>query len=117
MKNRWLYITLALVILVIVLIVAISFYPRDNVNDFSSCVNAGYPVMESYPRQCNYNGRTFVEEISWENDGVTLKKIPNGDYACFGCGRTMCIDPISGLEDVEETESLHCDEDFNVIRE
>ncbi len=32
--------------------------------DFDSCVAAGNAVMESYPRKCNYNGHTYVENIS-----------------------------------------------------
>lgn len=32
--------------------------------NFNDCVGAGYPVMESYPRQCNTaDGQHFVEEI------------------------------------------------------
>ena len=32
------------------------------VNSFYDCIKAGYPVMESYPRQCKTpDGRTFVE--------------------------------------------------------
>jgi hypothetical protein len=35
------------------------------VSDFESCVRAGNPVLESYPRQCRTpDGRTFVEEIA-----------------------------------------------------
>jgi|GEM_PF-1441708 len=34
------------------------------VNNFDDCVKAGYPVMESYPRQCKTpDGRIFTEEI------------------------------------------------------
>ena len=34
------------------------------VNSFEECVNANYPVMESYPRQCKGpDGRTFTEEM------------------------------------------------------
>ena len=33
------------------------------VNDFESCAAAGNPVMESYPRQCNHDGKTYVEQI------------------------------------------------------
>ncbi len=33
------------------------------ITNFEECVAAGNPVMESYPRQCNANGETFVEEI------------------------------------------------------
>ncbi len=33
------------------------------VTDFDSCVAAGNPVMESYPRQCAAGGQTYVEVI------------------------------------------------------
>jgi hypothetical protein len=36
----------------------------SQVNNFDECVEAGYPVMESYPRQCRIpGGRTFTEEV------------------------------------------------------
>ena len=36
-----------------------------NITSFEDCMTAGYPVMESYPRQCALpGGRTFVEQIS-----------------------------------------------------
>ncbi len=39
------------------------------INDFAACVEAGYPVMESYPRQCRTpNGLTLFEKI--EEDGT-----------------------------------------------
>ncbi len=35
---------------------------RPKVNNFEECVKVGYPVMESYPRQCSSpGGRNFVE--------------------------------------------------------
>jgi hypothetical protein len=36
---------------------------EDEINSFEDCVNAGNPVMESYPRQCRAGDRTFTEEI------------------------------------------------------
>jgi hypothetical protein len=44
-------------------------YPKsqmgDDISSFDECVQAGYPVMESFPRQCRTSdGRTFVEQIS-----------------------------------------------------
>lgn len=33
------------------------------VANFDQCVDAGNPVMESYPRQCSSLGRTFVEDV------------------------------------------------------
>lgn len=38
--------------------------PQKNIQSFADCVAAGYPVMESYPRQCRTpDGRNFVEQI------------------------------------------------------
>lgn len=39
--------------------------PGDSstVTSFAECVEAGHPVMESYPRQCRADGETFVEDI------------------------------------------------------
>lgn len=30
------------------------------INSFADCVAAGNPVMESYPEQCNADGRNFI---------------------------------------------------------
>lgn len=69
--------------LVVVLGVSLLFYYRSNflcttecgqsplknlptlsVLSFESCLQAGYPIMESYPRQCKTpDGRTYAEEI------------------------------------------------------
>ena len=38
---------------------------NNEVNSFDDCVDAGNPVMESYPRKCRtQNGENFVEDIS-----------------------------------------------------
>lgn len=34
------------------------------ISNFEECAAAGNPVMESYPRQCRANDKTFVEDIS-----------------------------------------------------
>lgn len=58
------------IIIVLIIILAIIFsingFYRVAITDFESCVAAGNPVMESYPRQCRANGQTFVEDISSE---------------------------------------------------
>ncbi len=35
----------------------------DKVDSFQSCIDAGNPVMESYPRQCAHEDMVFVEDI------------------------------------------------------
>lgn len=38
--------------------------PRPAINTFEDCVKIGYPIMESYPRQCTVpDGRFFVETL------------------------------------------------------
>lgn len=38
--------------------------PKPKVKNFEECKAAGYPIMESYPRQCSVpGGKFFVEQI------------------------------------------------------
>lgn len=75
--------TLTLGTLVIVLCVGL--YMRNSkamlfnkeILSFKDCADAGYPIMESYPRQCKtQNGLTFTEEkqekITYTNASVDL---------------------------------------------
>lgn len=41
--------------------------PIPLVTNFEECVNAGNPIMESYPRQCRHGDKTFVEIIEGTN--------------------------------------------------
>lgn len=95
------------------------------VTDFESCVKATGIVMESYPRQCVFQGETFVEEIlpenydslpEWKKDGVILMRNgETGDYNCFGCNDELCVDPAPVMEPAEETSERHCSIDFEVV--
>ena len=52
--------------------------PTPNINSFEECVSAGYPVLESYPRQCKTpDGKTFTEDIGNELEKADLIKIDN----------------------------------------
>lgn len=43
------------------------------VEDFATCAAAGYPILESYPRQCRTpDGRNFTEEIGNELEKINL---------------------------------------------
>lgn len=56
---------LVYLLILIALMIGLSFISGDTIeiNNFDECVEAGNPVMESYPRQCRANGITFVEDI------------------------------------------------------
>ncbi|GEM_PF-6189611 len=78
MENKSLCIAIVILlgIILIALLAVLYYYPANKpvVTDFESCVKAGFPVMESYPRQCNANGQTFVEVIN--NTEANRTEIP-----------------------------------------
>lgn len=74
---KWAVVTL----LVVVLVIAASFVmlmmrPEKEVNNFEECVDAGGARMESYPEQCLYEGKTYVNQaqkpVEGENDYVGM---------------------------------------------
>ena len=46
-----------------------------NIDIFKECIDAGYPAMESYPRQCRAGDKTFVEDIGNELEKINLIRI------------------------------------------
>lgn len=40
------------------------FQVTARISTFAECAAAGYPVMESFPRQCRAEGKTFVEAVA-----------------------------------------------------
>ncbi len=45
------------------------------VNNFDDCAKTGQPIMESYPRRCNYGGKSFVEDIGNELEKTDLIRL------------------------------------------
>lgn len=68
MNKRLLAGVVGMVVLALVVIGYYVVIPMLNnkqaVTNFEQCAATGQPVLESYPRQCNYNGQHFVEDIS-----------------------------------------------------
>jgi hypothetical protein len=125
MKKKW-WILIGVVVLVIVVFVlagmsysTICCGPDPGINNFVSCVAAGNPVMESYPRQCRdpISDRTFVEEIEpWKLDGISLMRHESeGYYGCYGCGEGLCVDPVVEMKVVDESSEMYCSSEFEVI--
>ncbi len=56
-------------IVALLVLVAMIVYPLLTkkqilpITSFQECLDAGYPIMESYPRQCSADGNNFVEDI------------------------------------------------------
>lgn len=87
-KTTWSIAVLGgLIILSLVgLIIITAEGPDENppVTSFEECVEAGNPVMESYPRQCRSDsGEVFVETVDEEVSG-TITEIDNSQIAADG---------------------------------
>ena len=67
MNNRKLLFFLFVIIFLASIIVfakPFSKTSKKSIADFEQCAQAGYAVMESYPRQCTTpQGKTFVEKF------------------------------------------------------
>ncbi|MFO8016719.1 MAG: Kazal-type serine protease inhibitor domain-containing protein [Candidatus Woesearchaeota archaeon] len=78
----------------------------EGISSFEECVEAGNPVMESYPRQCKADGEVFVEEIDedQEDDGQSSDESGSGSGDVHYCTEqekaadmcTMQYDPVCG---------------------
>jgi len=47
----------------------------ESINSFDECIAAGYPAMESYPRQCKTDDKSFTEDIGNELEKMDLIRI------------------------------------------
>ncbi|MCF7871913.1 hypothetical protein K9L97_02660 [Candidatus Woesearchaeota archaeon] len=53
-----------IILLGIITLLVITACQNEKITTFEECINAGNPVMESYPRQCTTEkGQTFIEII------------------------------------------------------
>ncbi len=63
-------------------------------DSFEACLISGAPIMESYPRQCAFNGKTYVEDISTGKTGDTkriLFEIGPEIVRCHGAFEQDCL--------------------------
>ena len=94
MKNKRNFIVLALILialLIVILYYALSLKDSGGltIKNFEECAAAGYPVLESYPRQCRTpDGRFFVEQIS--NGQVFCKPEDREAEACIEIYQPVC---------------------------
>ena len=65
--KKIVFVAIIILIIIAILLTRRQFRPKQ-ITNFAECAAAGNPVMESYPRQCRANNKTFVEQI----DGVAL---------------------------------------------
>lgn len=75
-KNTF-YVVVGIVAIGLILYSLFAYTPKEegeviSILSFEDCALAGYPIMESYPRQCKTpEGLTFAEELPLETDVIT----------------------------------------------
>src|SRR3989344_9677039 len=75
-KKQWIFAILLIILVAVGVWVWQSFSsPKIAVTNFNSCAATGQPVMESYPRQCAYGGKTFSEDIGNALDKTDLIQV------------------------------------------
>lgn len=82
--------------------------PADNaplfVTNFEECVAAGYPVAESFPRQCRTPDGTVYVENTGEDQGPVVR---DGCYI-GGCSNTICSDEPGAVSTCEYRPEYAC---------
>ncbi|MFH0737475.1 MAG: hypothetical protein V1827_02165 [Candidatus Micrarchaeota archaeon] len=72
------------------------------VYDFESCAASGNPIMESYPRQCAYDGQTYREEACSSGTDILTLSDAVGIAKASECGDrlvTACDCPQGYVKD------------------
>lgn len=78
MLKNVLYFVIALLIAVAAAVYWFYRIEQENISkitNFEECAAAGYPILESYPRQCRASGKTFTEDIGNEIEKKNLIQI------------------------------------------
>ncbi|MCK4552752.1 eight-cysteine-cluster domain-containing protein [Candidatus Pacearchaeota archaeon] len=99
MKNKKFYqILIVILLLSLIILVALLNKQPQEITNFNDCANAGYPILESYPRQCKTpDGRFFTEiipptELSEDFCGLSTYGSCSSDFDCIkgGCSGQVC---------------------------
>jgi hypothetical protein len=101
MKNK---IGILILALFLIAVLSITLYLNNESNQikidsFEACAAAGFPVMESHPRQCrDGEGNLFVEEIE---ERIFCTEDQRGVGACI-----TLYDPVCGWNDPEKIQCI-----------
>lgn len=89
----------------------------EQVNNFKECFEAGYPIMESYPRQCSTpDGHTYTEELLDENFDDSILGEDADEHGCIGsAGYSWCEPKNKCLRIWEEACYVSIDQEIQYI--
>jgi hypothetical protein len=79
------------------------------VNSFDECASAGYPIMESFPRQCRTpEGELFVESVADGSEPQVAGATASGGCFIGGCSSQICSDDPDAVSTCEFREEYAC---------
>jgi hypothetical protein len=97
-RKRYELMLIGLPILILIMLIFLpGCSPKADITSFEECIQAGYPVMESYPRQCRAEGETFVEEIQKERINQEIHICIEDEQSAEAC--TLEYDPVCAFVD------------------
>lgn len=64
---------------------------QEEINSFDECTKAGYPILESYPRQCKIENKAFTEEHCTDKDTKNILSLADAKQIAIEseCGDTL----------------------------
>lgn len=98
----------AICVAAFVLYLGYNNFKTNSISSFEECVEAGNPVMESYPRQCSTNGKMYIESLDEDNTSMLLQidKSENGKYLYIERGNYI-------INSIDEWEEIFGEMDIN----
>lgn len=104
-KNIKIIIGIVLLILIVATIL-MAVTKKEKITSFEECVNAGYPILESYPEQCKVpGGQTFTNENQLPlTDSSDIDELPIMDQEnkdVYSCQLTQDCVPMPGCHPTE----------------
>lgn len=64
---------------IIILYLGFNSIKINSITSFEQCVAGNNPVMESYPRQCRANGKTFVESLGSDETVLQIMQLDKSE--------------------------------------
>ncbi|MSS75222.1 hypothetical protein EXS73_03375 [Candidatus Pacearchaeota archaeon] len=62
-------------------------------------------------------GRVIIDDgYPFLTDGISLGRLTDGSYGCFGCGELLCVDPAPDVVMVTESINMFCASDFTITQ-
>lgn len=88
---------------------------KPQINSFEECVKAGYSVLQSYPRQCKVDGKTFIEQMIAESINKLILPLDNALNRVTKKPFGIHVSPGNSPVNPEKFTGYHTGADFEIF--